>query len=364
MTVGEAKALAREWVLERARELPDVAGACLYGSICLRKDEDELPCTSDADVFVAMHGNGHDPFIEVDGEFRVRAILYKGLDIETRYPSINDFHNQEAALADSSLAVAFRSRNVLLDPTGALARLHERVSARYAQEKWVRARCANLEKGVRGALNGPASASFPLPGWADEVLRRTVAFYDFGLATAACIPCVADLGGVTFRRALQNSRAVLETHRMPDLYGKLLEILGGAGVTEPRAFELLEEAERAFDLAVRYIRTRFCGDWNFETFLRSKVLACVRELVAGGAHREVLPYLLFIRTTAQNVFENDAPPPLKEEMRKGHRRLLSTLGIDSAADIDRKAEKLENLLPEIMAAAETIMARNPAVERE
>lgn len=362
MTTGEAKALAREWAAGRANELSDFASAFLVGSICRRRDHEAFPSTSDADVCFALSGDGHDMLTEIDGEYRVQALEYKGLDIETQYHSMETVLDHPAVLGSAGWAPAFRSGNVLLDPSGAVAAAQRAVLASYQKENWVRARCSDQEGFCRWGLDHAARLGTRLPGWADEFLERVVWLLFPGLAGAAGVPCVADLGGPTFRRALPNCRRVLEGYGMRDLYAKLLGILGGPRVTEERVTEFLAEMGRAFDLAVEYVRTRFWGGFFLQEFRRKKIFDGTRELVSEGSHREAMLFLAVMRTFAQNALENDAPPAVKSELRDGHRRLLSTLGIESEADIGRKAEELGKLLPEITAVAEEIIARNPAVQ--
>lgn len=362
MTVGEAKELAREWAVQRAKELPGIAGAYLFGSICLRRDEDPFPYTSDVDIRMAVEGNGHDVLTEVEGEFRSQAIEYKGLDIEIIYPSITECLDHEALLGTPWLAPAFRAQNILLDPTGVVAKAQAAVRRSYAQERWVRARCRTLQTSVLGGLDKAASDGALAPGFASEFLERLEWFHFGALTQAAGIPCMADLDGYTSRRGLSNCRKVLEAYGLPGLYGKLLDVLGAEDVTAEAAIDLLGEMESAFDPAVRYVRTRFWGGFFFQAFLRSKILDGVRELILQGHHREATLFLVHMRTLAQNALENDAPLAVKAELREGHRRLLSKLGIESPADINGKVDRLRKNLPEVMEAAETIIARNPAVE--
>jgi hypothetical protein len=68
-----------------------------------------------------------------------------------------------------------------------------------------------------------------------------------------------------------------------------------------------------------------------------------------------------MRILTQGTIENDAPPSAREEARKGHRDLLSMLGIDSEPALGRKVDELRKLLPGITSAAEKTIARNPEV---
>ncbi len=362
MTASEAKVLAREWAVERADELPGVAGAFLLGSLCLARDGEPFPDTSDVDVCVAMAGEGHDELTEVEGEFRKQDIRYKGLTIETGYASITSCWDHHGVLESPSWAPAFRTRNALLDPTGVLGKTHEAVRVAYAAEGSVRARCANQRRFVLWALERAARVEKPLPGCPDEILERVVWLLFPGLAGAAGIPCIAELGGPTFRRALPNCGRALAAYGMQEVYEELLSILGASCVTVQQVSAALAELGQAFDLAVAFSRTRFYGDFMFHSFMREKVLAGAQELISAGFYREAMLFLAVVRTRAQNALENDAPSSTNRTRRDTHRGLMADLGIQSGADISRKAERLRELLPAIMNAAETIISRSPGVQ--
>lgn len=182
------------------------------------------------------------------------------------------------------------------------------------------------------------------------------------VAGSAGIPCVAGLGGPTLRRSLANGRKVLEAYGMPGLYEALLGILGSQAFTKAEALDFVGELGGAFDLACEHLLTPFFPGLFFQPFLKDKLIEGIGELISEGLHREAMLYLAFVRDAAQNAIENGAPAAVKEKAREGYRRLLAALGIESDADLERKVERLRQLVPELMTATETIIARNPAVE--
>ena len=50
MKVYKAKEIARQWVEQRAKELPDFSGAYFVGSIVNMCDDEDFPATSDIDI--------------------------------------------------------------------------------------------------------------------------------------------------------------------------------------------------------------------------------------------------------------------------------------------------------------------------
>jgi len=363
MTVAEAKALAREWASERAKEMSDFAGAFLYGSICERDDDEAFPASSDIDITIVVHGPGHDIFTEVEGEYRSWAVEYGGAYIEWVYASIGDFENPHDALSSATNNSAFRTNNVLLDPTGMLATAQRAVSASYSREEWVRARVAFEENMCRWGLGHAEHITDPLPGWSDEFIERIVWLFYPGLGSIASIPSVANLGVPTFRRALPNCRAVLNEYDVRDVYEKLLETLGSAHLTKSQVTGFVDEMDDGFGLAVKYGRTSFWGLLFLQEFARGKFVGGARELVHSGFHPEAMQFLVVIRSIIQNALENDAPADVRRDAHARYRTLLSSIGVDSETDVDRRAEAMSELLPEMAAAADTITRRNEAIKR-
>ena len=56
MTVGEAKAIAREWVAQHAAEVPGLVGVLMAGSMNHRPEDSEYQPTSDVDLWHVREG--------------------------------------------------------------------------------------------------------------------------------------------------------------------------------------------------------------------------------------------------------------------------------------------------------------------
>jgi hypothetical protein len=363
MKVKEARNLALEWTTARAQALPEFAGAYIGGSMAFMEDEDEFPHTSDIDLSVVLHGEGHNSMVEVEGDYRQQAIMYKGVDLEPTYDALDGCNEAEKVLA-SLQCPSFQRPNIVLDPTGILTKVQRDVSERYRQERWVRQRCESAKGFALWCLHEAAPDRQRLPGWATDLLSIVGWLYTGALRAAVQIPCVANLGGITSRRAYVAAREVLRSHGMTDLYNRILTVCGMTGVTREQAIGCLQELETSFDHAVQIIRTPFWCYLEFHEYLRPKLFDGSWQLIKAGDHREVMPYILFLRGSVQNVIENDAPEDEKAGYRAGFSAPLSTLGIHSTADLVARAEALNQLLPEIMKAAQTIIESHPDIERE
>ena len=78
MTVGRARAVAREWVVAEARGFPGFFGAYFAGSTNQLSEDAAFPATSDVDVTLAI--DGPVPPIKL-GKFLHRGVL---LDVTYR----------------------------------------------------------------------------------------------------------------------------------------------------------------------------------------------------------------------------------------------------------------------------------------
>jgi len=141
MLVSEAKAAARQWVLERGRQTPGVVGAYFAGSVNWLADDAEFPATSDLDVKLVVDDPGAAP--------RPGKFVYRGVLLEVSHVPRDALRSPEVVLGSYHLAGGFRTPSIILDPTGALTALQEAVSREYAQRRWVRARCEQAASGVR-----------------------------------------------------------------------------------------------------------------------------------------------------------------------------------------------------------------------
>jgi hypothetical protein len=362
MTVKEARELAKEWVTARARELPIFAGALFEGSITRMKDEEEFPRISDIDLIVVINRPEIDSMAEVEGEFSMRMHSYKHVILAPKYYSADIFKDRERVMGSVELAPIFLTRNIILDPTGMLSGLQSLVGASYKKELRVRQRCRNVEDMTLWWLQNASVRNAAMPGWATEMIQRSCSFYAASYVSAQ-MACVADLGGITTRKAFMCSRKLSEKYGLPGLHEKALEVMGSASFTDAQARAHMSELEGAFDAALRVARTPFWGRFFFQDFMRAIVIDGAGEVALNGCPREGMPFVLFQRCLAQNVIENDASSREKKEFRERFESLLSAFGINALADIDRKAESLKLFLPELNTAADAIIKRNGEIER-
>src|SRR5688572_19945308 len=146
MRVKDAKAVARQWVLEEATKIPGFYGACYAGSTNWLSDDATLPASSDVDIWVILA----DP----DPPDKLGKFSYREVMLEVTYLSKDQLQSPEPILGDYHLAGSFRRPNIILDPSGQLTQLQTAVAKGYAQRRWVYKRCEHAQNKILEMLQG------------------------------------------------------------------------------------------------------------------------------------------------------------------------------------------------------------------
>jgi hypothetical protein len=132
MLVHQAKNVARRWALEEATNLPGFQGVYFAGSINTMAEDAVLSPTSDLDLNVVFTDSHRVP---KSGKF-----IYHGVLLEVTCLPLSQIRTPEEVLSDYHLAGGFRTRSVVLDPSGHLSALQSSVSRDFARGNWVRRR--------------------------------------------------------------------------------------------------------------------------------------------------------------------------------------------------------------------------------
>jgi hypothetical protein len=343
MLVGQAKAVARQWVSEEAGKLPGYQGAFYHGSANWLPDDAPFPATSDLDVMVVLA----DPSLAAKpGKF-----VYRGVLLEVSLMSGDQLRSPELVLGQSHLAGSFRAPGIIADPSGWLTTLQAAVSKDYAKRRWVAARCEHVQERIEAYLR----ALNEVPLFHDQV-----ACWLFGTGNTTHLLLVAGLENPTVRRRYGATRELLAAYGHLDFYEALLELLGCARMTQARAAQHLAALTEAFDAASAVVTPSsvFAADMSEQG--RSVAIDGSRELIARGDQREAVFWMVATYSRCQAVFHRDAPM-LKDTFSEGYRDLLGDLGITSLADLRRRGEAVREALPRIWAVAEAIMAANRGI---
>ena len=345
MTVAEAKAVARQWVIEEGRNTPGFSGAFYHGSTNWLPDDAPLPAASDVDVMVVLA----DPNPPVKrGKFRYRDVM-----LEVSYLPSDELHSPELILGQSHMAGSFRIPSIIADPSGRLTQLQAAVSKDYAKRRWVYRRCEHARDKVLNNLQG-LNESEPFH---DQVLP-----WLFATGVTTHLLLVAGLKNPTVRRRYVAARELLAEYGHLSFYHTLLEMLGCAEMSRRRVEQHLAALTEVFDAAKSVVKTPFPFASDISDIARPIAIDGSRELIERGDHREAIFWIVATYSRCQKVLCHDAPVGVQERFSPGYRQLLGDLGINAFADLQQRGEQLKRLLPRVWEVTEAILAANPGIE--
>ncbi|MGR6319629.1 hypothetical protein Q2K19_27760 [Micromonospora soli] len=337
MRVGDARLVAVEWVREHLRRDPGVEGAFFSGSTVGLPADAVLPASSDVDVLLVRDGSGGKL-----GKFRHRGVL-----LEVSAVSWDELGGPQDVLGSWVFAPFFRTDTVIVDPTGRLAAVRERVSAGYADPVWVRRRMAGVRRRIEEGLRR----------WDDAApLHDQVLAWLFPTSVLALLPVVAGLRDPTVRRRYVRAREVLTGYGFADRCPELLASLDGGGVGPGRVREHLAGLAVAFDEAARVARTPFPFRADVSAAGRPVVVDGSAELIGAGAHREAMFWIVVSYARCHAILAADAPGR-ERALRPAFAAALADLGVASAADRRRRAGELLGSLPRWQAVADAVAQR-------
>jgi len=336
--IGAARAAAADWVVRHAAGAAWFRGAFFSGSTVGLPADAELAAASDVDVMVVTAQDEPPP---KPGKLRYRDTL-----LEVTYLPGHLLASADRVLASYHLAGSFRVDTVIADPTGHLRRLQERVARRFAQRAWVRCRCEDARRRVSDRLR----ALDPSAPFHDLV---TAWLFPTGVTTHVVL--VAALRNPTVRLRYLAAREALAHHGHAELYPELLELLGCARWTRPRAEEHLRELARAFDAAAAVAATPFFFSGDVTELARPIAIDASQRLIDGGCHREAVFWMVATSARCQKILAADAPPRVRREHAPAFEAMVADLGITSPADVLRRADEVIGFLPRLWRTAEAIM---------
>jgi len=346
MLVKEAKAAARHWVLALGRQTPGFLGAYFAGSANALADDARFPATSDLDVNLVLEAPGT--------EMKLGKFVYRGVLLEVSYIAHDALRSPEAVLGSYHLAGGFRTRSIILDPTGALTTLQEAVLREYARRRWVRKRCEHAVSGVRAFAQSLDEA---------QPLHDQVTACAFAAGVTTHVLLVAGLENPTVRRRYAAARELLTEYGRLDFHEPLLALLGCAEMDRERVEYHLGAVAAAFDAAKLAIKTPYRFGADISDVARPIAIDGSRELIERGLHREAVFWIAATYCRCRTIFAADTPE-LLARFDGGYRELLADLGIDSFQDRRQRCRQVEEFLPGLWEVAEEILSANRQIQDE
>jgi hypothetical protein len=346
MIVKDAKAIAHQWVMEQATQLPGFEGAFYHGSSNWLAEDATLPATSDLDVMVVLA----DP----DSLQKPGKLIEQGVMLEVSYLAADQLQSAEQVLGQYHMAGSFHTPSIIADPSGHLTKLQEAVSHEYAKRKWVYRRCEDVRHKI---LSNLASLGESAP-FHDQV---TTWLFATGVTTHMLL--VAGLKNPTVRKRYVAVRELLGEYDRLDFYEPLLELLGCAQLSRARVAEHLAALAEVFDATKTVVKTPFFFAADISDLARPVAIDGSRELIEQGLHREAIFWMVATYCRCQKVLAHDAPKQ-QAQFEPGFRRLVADLGITSFADLQRRSDETKAFLPNVWEVAQAILVENPAIEDE
>lgn len=349
MRVGEARAVATEWVQRVARGLPGFEGAYFAGSIVGLPDDAALRPSSDVDIVIVTPAGA-------DIAHRGK-LLYGGVLLEATNLHWDQLSSPEAVLSAYHLAGSFRVDTLIADPTGRLRPLQAAVAAGFARRAWVRRRCREAYDKSGAGLAAIES---------EAPLHQRVLSWVFPTGVMAQVLLVAALHNPTVRRRYVAVRQVLTEyglaeHGHQDVYEQLLGLLGADRLDRAQVESHLPALAAMFDAAASVARTPLPYSSDISALARPIAIGGSEEMIREGDHREALFWMVVTAARCQTILAADAPPELWRAHRPAFVALLADLGIRDAADLRRQAEEGLRFLPALWDVAEDLLARNPDI---
>jgi hypothetical protein len=344
MNVGQAKELARRWVIEEGAQLPGFDGAFFHGSITWLPDDAVLPESSDLDIMAVFSAEAPKEKI---GKIRYRNVL-----LEVSSISREEVETANQILGHYHLAGSFRKPTIIADPSGHLAALQAVTIRDFAKRSWVERRVASATDAVRQRVRGIGD---------DKPFHTQAARWLFAAGGVPHILLAAGMRNPTVRKRYVAVRDLLEDYGLNAEYDPLLALIGAAEMTREQVQRHLDALAAAFDMAATVVTPGIPFAEDLAPDARSVPIDGSQELIDKGLHREALFWMVATYARCLTAIHAALPREQCEPWDRRFRALLADLGIASSADLQRGGEAIEASLPHVGNVAERIMTANPDV---
>ena len=338
MKITDIKALTRQWVDENISHSTGFIGAYLTGSTIWKSDDDvHAPC-SDVDIFIVMQTD--------ELPARIGKIIWQKLILEINFVQLSAISDPYAILAQYHVVNAFYKNSILVDPLGRLARIHNIVSAHFAEPQWIAKRCQDAKQNARNWLK-----AF---GRATELHDQITALF-FGAGVTTHMLLVAGLKNPTIRRRYVECSILLHQYNLQDIHEKLLATLGSQNLSQQTVSQHLNKLDRHFTTACKVMKSpyMFAADMNVD--LKSIAIGGSAEMIEEAYHREAVFWLIAIYGRSRAVIFSDGTKAQLNAIDADLWCLLTDLGIGDLKDMQRRAKMVEHDIETIWQVAQKII---------
>lgn len=336
MLALEAKALAHEWVQNYNQTQP-LLGAYLNGSLTTLRDKQPLSPFSDVDINLVLSGPDAPP--------KIGKIHYKSILLDVSFVPEDSLFPPKKLLSTYEICGAFRTNNILFDPSGRLSTLVKRVSTDFARPIWVKARLDYTQhKIIRG------QSAFQM----DQPLLENLNAWLFPAGICCHLILVGALSNPTVRLRYLVVRQALHQGGFSPLYEELLALIGCESIAPFAVQRHLNHLTKAFDAAAPYAtNTPFPFSADLTPAARSITIDGSQQLINEGNHREAMFWVAatFIRCHLVLKSQN---PALHYAHWLHFMAMLQDMGASNNQLVAKKQQATLALLPKVQKTAQAI----------
>lgn len=340
-TTAQVIELAKRFVEQRYLGVPGFRGAHLVGSIIHADRQEPFPTYRDVDVAIVLDS--------VDYQ-EIEEILHEGYVLECILSGSSRYRSAEDILSLPGMACNLEKNSVLVDPEGHLTRIHEGVSAGFAQRPWVRKRVDLGLNHARTAVESMAKAGNPA--------EAVNALGEFIMHCSESIT-VAHLNPPTHRRTLANLKPLLAQPEEQALYEEILAAFGSAHLRESEVRAFLRQCLDAFDRALEVKKSSVPFEWKLDPCIRDYLEKGTLEMIEEGAHRESIFWITLFFMISTLAIQQDGTPEEKPIYGMRLMNFLGALGFDSPEAIARRVETCRSLHSKIAGYVDRYIAESP-----
>jgi hypothetical protein len=330
MRISGGIEIARQWVRENASHFEAFAGAFFSGSITTLAPDDELPPTSDIDLFIVLGLPTIPP--------KLGKLLFRGVLLEISYIAASDLADLRSVSANYHLAHCFARDNIIADPSGQLRSLHRAISATFDRAFAIRTRYEDAIAKIERQLN----AIDPSVSWPDQVLS-----WMFPTSVTTHVILVAARRNPTVRLRYLAAKGVLHEIDCDDLYEQFLRLLGCESTLRDQVQRHLDALAEVFDLAAKIDRQKFFFSSDITAAARPISIDGSQRLIDAGHHCEAVFWIIATFARCMKILE----------LQSDARFLAATrelLGLHDPIDLPARSKKVLDFLPRLRSTAEII----------
>ncbi|MCD7034097.1 hypothetical protein LRR81_07615 [Metabacillus sp. GX 13764] len=342
MEIGRARQIAEEWVRSAAPGMAGFKGAYFAGSAVELKDGEELPEASDLDVMIVIESENLPPKV---GKFYFKDVLLEASSLSW----------QEMHKADISyhLANSLKKDTIILDPSGELSALQQKVERNFARKAYIRARCRDVRERIE---NGVSSLNIEQP------MYDAFTSWLFAAGVTTHMVLTAALENPTVRKRYAAAKRVLERFGLEERYPEFLDLLGCSGMSAERAEHHLAQLEVTFDLAAAKGKTPFFFSSEITPETKAIAIWGSREMIQKGEHREAVFWIGATFARCHKILAADAP---EEGCARypAFQKFMEDLGVFSYESLEQRGGEVLRFLPGLEELAEAVIEKTSEPQR-